>query len=139
MGDLALGDHIQVSPSGECSEVYLFTHALPTAEANFLTFTLESGITLTLTPSHYLYIDGTVMAAERAVVGDTVETTRSKTDRIESIILGREVGLYNPHTLTGDIMVNNVRTSTYTNILPAGLAHAILEPVRFLYKLDKLF
>ena len=139
MADLAIGDHIQISADGECSEVYLFTHALPTAEANFLTFTLESGITLSLTPCHYIYVNGTLMSAERAVVGDTVESTSSKSDRIKEITLERKQGLYNPHTLTGDIMVNNVRTSTYTHILPAGMAHAILEPVRFLYKIGKLF
>ena len=139
MADLAIGDHIQISADGECSEVYLFTHALPTAEANFLTFTLESGITLSLTPCHYIYVNGTLMSAERAVVGDTVESTTSKSDRIKEITLERKQGLYNPHTLTGDIMVNNVRTSTYTHILPAGMAHAILEPVRFLYKIGKLF
>jgi hypothetical protein len=139
MADLAIGDHIQISADGECSEVYLFTHALPTAEANFLTFTLESGITLSLTPCHYIYVNGTLMSAERAVVGDTVESTSSKSDRIKEITLERKQGLYNPHTLTGDIMVNNVRTSTYTHILPAGMAHTILEPVRFLYKIGKLF
>jgi hypothetical protein len=139
MADLAIGDHIQISADGECSEVYLFTHALPTAEANFLTFTLESGITLSLTPCHYIYVNGTLMSAERAAVGDTVESTSSKSDRIKEITLERKQGLYNPHTLTGDIMVNNVRTSTYTHILPAGMAHAILEPVRFLYKIGKLF
>jgi len=139
MKDLALGDHVQVSPAGEYSEVYLFTHALPTAEANFLTFTLASGLKLTLTPCHYLYVNGALLAAEKARIGDTVESTSSATDQIEDITVERDMGLYNPHTLSGDIMVNNVRTSTYTNLFPAKLAHAILEPVRLLYKLDKLF
>ena len=44
-------------------------------------------------------------------------------------------GLYNPHTLNGDIMVNGVKTSTYTAAVAPGLAHAALWPVRMLYTL----
>ena len=44
-------------------------------------------------------------------------------------------GLYNPHTLNGDIMVNGVKTSTYTAAVAPGLAHAALWPVRMLYSL----
>ena len=38
-------------------------------------------------------------------------------------------GLYSPHTMTGDIVVDGVLTSTY---MPK-LAHALLWPVRMLY------
>ena len=44
-------------------------------------------------------------------------------------------GLYNPHTLNGDIMVNGVKTSTYTSAVAPALAHAALWPVRMLYSL----
>ena len=44
-------------------------------------------------------------------------------------------GLYNPHTLNGDIMVNGVKTSTYTAAIAPALAHAALWPVRMLYSL----
>jgi hypothetical protein len=44
-------------------------------------------------------------------------------------------GLYNPHTLNGDIVVNGVKTSSYTATVAPGLAHAALWPIRMLYTL----
>ena len=41
-------------------------------------------------------------------------------------------GLYNPHTMTGDIVVDGVLTSTYTDAVAPSLAHALLWPVRML-------
>jgi hypothetical protein len=137
MADLALDDVVQtqIYPTIGYSPVYLFTHALASVETDFLTFTLNSGLTLTLTPSHYVYANGSLKAAEDVMVGDAMESTASQNDPVVKIAVERANGLYNPHTFSGDIMVDQVRTSTYTNILPAKLAHSILEPVRFLYKL----
>ena len=42
-------------------------------------------------------------------------------------------GLYNPHTMHGDIVVNGVQTSTYTQGIAPALAHAALWPVRAMY------
>jgi hypothetical protein len=41
-------------------------------------------------------------------------------------------GLYNPHTMHGDIVVDGVHTSTYTDSVAPALAHALLWPVRML-------
>ena len=45
------------------------------------------------------------------------------------------VGLYNPHTMDGDIVVDGTVTSTYTAAVAPSLAHAVLWPVRMLYAL----
>ena len=45
--------------------------------------------------------------------------------------VGREVatGLYNPHTMTGDIVVDGIQTSTYTAAIAPTLAHLALWSV----------
>ena len=55
--------------------------------------------------------------------------------RITAVAAEIATGLYNPHTLNGDIMVNGVKTSTYTAAVAPTLAHAALWPVRMLYSL----
>ena len=42
---------------------------------------------------------------------------------------------YNPHTLNGDIVVNGIKTSTYTAAVEPSLAHSLLWPVRMLYSM----
>ena len=44
-------------------------------------------------------------------------------------------GLYNPHTMHGDIVVNGIRTSSYTAAINPILAHAALWPVRMLFSM----
>ena len=46
----------------------------------------------------------------------------------------RKDGLYNPHTLQGDIVVNGVLTSTYTSAFSPVLAHLVFAPLRALYR-----
>jgi hypothetical protein len=138
MSELNIGDKIQASLDLEYSEVYLFTHALPTAEATFLNFTLESGLTLSLTPCHCLYVNNVLLPAEAVKIGDTLESVKNKRDKVVEVKWITETGLFNPHTISGDVIVNGVRTSTYTKAIPAKLAHAMLEPVRYLYSLGSL-
>ncbi len=45
----------------------------------------------------------------------------------------RAKGLYNPHTLDGDIYVDGILTSTYTKSIAPDLAHAALWPLRMAY------
>ena len=46
-------------------------------------------------------------------------------------------GLYNPHTMHGDIVVDGIQTSTYTSDIDPTLAHAALWPVRMLHSMGK--
>jgi hypothetical protein len=48
----------------------------------------------------------------------------------------RNTGLFNPHTLQGDIIVNIVKTSSsYTAVVAPTLARSLLWPVRMQYSL----
>ena len=41
-----------------------------------------------------------------------------------------DVGLFNPQTKHGDIVVDGVRVSTYTHAVHRNMAHAMLAPFR---------
>ena len=65
-------------------------------------------------------------------VGDIVEENGVQAS-VVAVSTETATGLYNPHTLNGDIVVNGIKTSTYTAAVAPALAHAALWPVRMLY------
>lgn len=133
MDKIKLGDRVLVAPD-EYSEVYLFTHQLPEATAEVVKLTTLNGEQLRLTPNHYIYIDGKLAAAHTVKPGDAV--TLGNGTQVPVATVGREManGLFNPHTLHGDVVVDGITTSTYTQGIAPGLAHAALWPVRALYQ-----
>lgn len=134
MDALTVGDEVLVatpSSSGETySSVFMFTHAMRRTEADFLRLGLHDGRTLVLTPGHYLYVSGALRTARTARVGDFVEYSKGTQVTISKITVTRDVGLYNPQTLHGDIVVNGIRVSTYTEAISPSVAHALLAPFR---------
>jgi hypothetical protein len=133
LSELKIGDKIYTGVD-RLSEVYLFTHALSTAETPFIELTTENEHTIVLSAGHYLYVNGVLAKAETVSLNDVLQTKTGESC-VTSIEHVRETGLYNPHTLDGDIMINGVCTSTYTDALRPDLAHGILAPVRYLYAL----
>lgn len=51
---------------------------------------------------------------------------------------GKELGLYNPQTLDGRIVVNGIIASTYTTAVIPEAAHALLTPLRCLFNVCRL-
>ncbi len=47
----------------------------------------------------------------------------------------RDSGLFNPHTMQGDIVVNGIKTSSFTTLVAPALAQSLMWPVRMLYSL----
>jgi len=136
MDELAIGDKVLVA-SGVFSDVYMFSHKLSAVQSEFVSITTQGGHTLMLTSNHYLYINNRMAVASMVKVGDTL-TTPGSTDKYDKVVSVRNVwadGLYNPHTLQGDIVVNGVLTSTYTSAIEPNIAHAALLPVRMMYSM----
>lgn len=50
--------------------------------------------------------------------------------RLVAVAAVRDVGLYNPHTASGVVVVDGVIVSCYTAAVRAAAAHALLAPVR---------
>ena len=135
MRDLAVGDAVLAGPGGQYSEVYMFSHRLVDAEVAYVELETASA-TVHLTGGHYLPVNGARLAEARTVrVGDNVTLGASgKSVPVVAVRSVRKGGLYNPHTLHGDIVVDGVLTSTYTAAFSPTLAHVVLAPLRALYR-----
>jgi hypothetical protein len=132
MEQLEIGDVVQVGAE-EYSEVYMFSHRDASAVATFVTLTTAAS-TLVVTGDHYVYANGHLTAAQYVQVGDELEDQDGRRLTVTSTGRQQARGLYNPHTLKGDIVVKGIKISTYTQAIAPGLAHAMLWPVIMLYK-----
>jgi len=132
MSALKIGDSVRVGPS-EFSEIYLFGHRDAGVKANFFKISTSTGKAIRLTGGHYLYVNGQLQTARAVKLGDMVSS-----GRVTAIDQVWADGLYNPHTMTGDIVVDGVLTSTYTESVAPSVAHGLLWPVRMLYNVGLL-
>lgn len=133
MEDLSVGDSVSVG-NGQFSSVFMFTHKLSAVQNEFVSIESASGITLSLTSGHYLYVNGDLAPAATVVVGDNIELASGASDTVAKIGRVTAKGLYNPQTLHGDIVVNGVRASTYTTAIEPSVAHTLLAPLRAIFE-----
>jgi len=132
MAQLTVGDRVLVAPN-TFSPVYMFSHQLEATKTAFVA--VEAGAaSLLLTPDHYLYVNGQLAVARTVRVGDRVTLADGTQAAVTKVHTEWASGLYNPHTLHGDIVVNGVQTSTYTQGIAPSVAHAALWPVRALFQ-----
>ena len=154
MAELRLGDRVQVvraDGSLGFSEIYLQTHKDALSAAPFVELTLASGRTLSLSPRHFIptgpsFADATVKAAEELRVGDLVWSQAGDGMAADPVVAARtlvDVGLYNPLTMTGTIVVDGVVASAHSDWFLDGIVsphaqaavyQAILAPVRLAYR-----
>lgn len=132
MDQLKVGDKVLVG-EGEYSEVYFFTTELASTTTSFVNINTAT-TELSLTPGHYLYVNGELTMAGRVMVGDVVTLADGSDSKVTGVSSKWGPGLYNPHTMDGDIIVDGVKTSTYTGAVHPTLAHALLYPVRKMYE-----
>lgn len=131
MAALSIGDRVRVG-SNEFSDVFMFTHRLAAGQNDFIRISTSSTV-ITLTKGHYLYVNGALSAAKTVKKGDSLQLASGEVALVEAISAVKGTGLYNPQTVNGDIIVNNVRASTYTTAVEPMLAHNLLTPFRALY------
>lgn len=133
MHHLRLGDHI-LDPTGTFTPVILFSHAHRTSTHEFLRLSFKNiSTTLTLSPAHLIVTPSGLAPATTLRCGDVIRLT-SGVAQISSLSRVRRSGLYNPHTLSGWLVVDGVAVSCYTTAVPPFAAHALLAPVRALYR-----
>lgn len=114
------------------SPIFLFTHRQATARAVFLSVSTSCAATrpLELSPRHYVYANGGALTAARSLrAGDVLEGADG-----ECVVKGvRRVvrtGVFAPHSLHGDLVVDGIRVSSYSQAVHPSVAHALLAPVR---------
>lgn len=112
---------------------------------------------LLLTPSHYVYTytqtaqnqnnnpkeEGrrimTVTMASNVRVGDTLIAGNGAKVRVVLVDMVYDIGLFNPQTTHGDLVVNDIRVTTFTAAVKHPMVgHALLAAVRAAYKVWRL-
>lgn len=133
MAELKIGDRVQVA-EGRFSPVFMFTHKMATNPRLFVSITTLSGTVLRVSPGHYIYVNNQLALADTVHLGDSIELASGNPDVVKHVQYVKSSGLYNPQTVSGDIVVDGIRASTYTKAVEPELAHAVLAPVKILYK-----
>lgn len=135
ISDLRIGDRVRTG-NDSFSDVLRFSHCDVNVYAKFVHLFTSSGHRLVLTPSHYLYSNGKLTVAGTVNVGDELILGNGSTAKVVSTKMIIAKGLYNPHTLDGNIVVDGAITSTCTTSVDPILAHGgLLAPLRAMYHL----
>lgn len=131
MRDTAVGDVVKVE-KGKFSPVFMFTHRFSGGRRVFMRLMTDSHAVLELTDGHYLYVNNVLMAAKSVVVGDILTLGNGEATAVRKLSRVFRAGLYNPQTISGNIVVDGVITSTYTTAVSPAVAHVLLGPLRLL-------
>jgi len=138
MAEVAVGDALHVG-GGAHSPVYAWSHKLVDRAAEFVAITTTTGDAaaspLLLSPSHYLYVGGSLAAAAAVRAGDQLTDGAGAPLTVASVGRVTRTGVFAPHTLHGDLVVDGVRVSSYTRAVHPRVAHALLAPLRVAYRL----
>lgn len=144
--EVETGDMVGVG-GGEYSRVFMWTHRDGGfAGRRYVRVEAEGGVVLTVTEGHVVYVcKGMEKGCLREAIvvdevrrGDGVWKVGNK-DEIEAVrVLAVqrgvfEMGLYNPQTERGDVVVDGVVVSCYTKFVEMRAAHALLAPLRAMF------
>ncbi|TKR81366.1 hypothetical protein L596_015246 [Steinernema carpocapsae] len=123
MRDLKKGDSVlsMENSMATYSPVVMFLHRIENEPALFLALNSSNGAALKLTPEHLIYKSKCgkskfeLTAAKNVQVGDCLFTKGNNMVEVESLEEVEEMGYYAPLTSTGDIFVEGVLCSCYSN------------------------
>jgi uncharacterized protein YjbI with pentapeptide repeats len=133
MEDLEHSQRIAIG-GGRHSEVFFFGHRSAKDMAPFVHIkTSADAPELRLSPGHYLYANGKLVTARSIVVGDKLETVNGRAVTVTSIRSQLARGLYAPATLHGNLAVDGIVVSSYTDAVHPRVAHTLLSPLRVLH------
>lgn len=111
----------------------MFTHRVRDTLHEFVRLTTASGSALTVSPGHYVYVGAVLKAARHVRIGDPLPLGDGGFSAVESVETVVARGLYNPQTGAGDIVVDGIKASVYTEAVQPAIAHAALLPLRALF------
>lgn len=130
---LRTGDRVHVG-RGRYSPVFAWTHRDPAADAACVAIDAGLSRPLILTPGHFVYANGAAVPAGSVRPGDALRGADGRMLVVRGVQAVHAKGLYNPQTLQGDIVVEGVIVSTYTQMVERVQAHALLAPVRATFR-----
>lgn len=133
MDELRIGDSVLVEKN-RFSRVFAFTHRSKTVMYKFVELrAARSKLQVRLTRGHFLAVNGKLSKAGDAKKGDTILLGDGSEDIIAEKRIVTDYGLYNAQTLDGNIVVDGVISSTYTETIKPVTAHSLLTPLRTIY------
>jgi len=139
ISSLDVGDEVQVIINNEirAEPVITFIHRQPEVVQEFLQITTEKNNILKITEDHLMFVERTGKAAAipaRDVKVEDILYVRAghsvEKDAVLSISKVFEKGVYAPVTLSGTILVNDVHTSCYFDVLSHEWSHRAMGVVR---------
>lgn len=136
MHELVVGHRVRAAPD-EHSDVFFFSHRSLNRDTlhEYIQVRTASGKAVTLSPGHYLHVGGLLVAAQSVRVGDVLTLSSGAATEVTEVVRVKMAGKYAPHTLHGDIVVDEILVSTYTTAVHPTLAHhVLLAPLRLLYR-----
>ena len=144
MDSLKTGEEVQVSTESgvRLEPVMTYIHRQPNVMQEFLKITtLKNGKILKISEDHLLFVEKeggeSTIPAREVNIGDTVyvrgDHDALETDVVQSISSVIEKGVYAPVTLSGTILVNDVHTSCYFDVLSHEWSHRAMGVARAVY------
>ena len=139
ISSMHVGDEVQViTNKGIMPEpVITFIHHQPEVMQEFLKITTMTNNILKITEDHLMFVEkmgqAAAIPARDVKVGDTVYVRGKHSvekDAVQSISTVYEKGVYAPVTLSGTILVNNVHTSCYFDVLSHEWSHRAMGVAR---------
>lgn len=138
MDEVLAGHRVAIDHESH-SDVFFFGHKKPEAVSEFVRMdTAHSQKTgaspLRISPGHYLYVNGGLATARSVKVGDNVKLADGSSTPILAIRTEMRQGVFAPTTLHGDLVVDGILVSSYTDAIHPRLAHVLLHPLRLVYR-----
>lgn len=132
LSEVDVGDEI-ASVDSAFSRVFAFSHRVADTRHEFVRIATARG-NLTATRGHFVHTPTGAKPAGSLRRGDFLVAASGDSVRIidTRVVYGR--GLYNPHTLTGDIVVDGFRATCFTTAVPLVPAQSLLAPFRWLFR-----
>ncbi|CDF39545.1 unnamed protein product [Chondrus crispus] len=125
------------------SEIFMHSHADPHAVASFVHVQYADGEktgNLRVSPGHYVYRRGQdsmpmLLKAADIAVGDFLIGADRLPKRVVQVSSVTGSGLFNPHSLNGDLIVSGVRVSCFTTAVKPLVASSAMAPLRLLHRI----
>jgi hypothetical protein len=141
MKELSIGQKVMVYEKGEIKFQRLLGWTHKKQEGTYKYIELETdNDKIVLTPGHYIICNNELIRAIEVKVGDKLLSSINgkilKTTVLRTRVFDDELGIYNPHTQIGTIIVNNIVASCYTSALPKiankVVDYSVRNPVKVL-------
>jgi Hint module len=135
MKDLLVGTKI-LDTDGSYSDVFMFTHQDSSGKLfPFVQLTTEDGSALTASEGHFVNTAGGIASAGSLTIGSLLVKADGRLVTVTGKQIVHRLGLYNPQTLSGSLVVDGFAVSAYTQAVRPSLAHAVLSPFRLIYRI----